>query len=100
VGNLVENGLVHGPADGLVTVSVARDGDRARVTVRDEGPGPDPAARDHLFERFWRGDGAAERPGAGLGLSIVAAIAERHSGRVVVDGSTFTIELPVAPRER
>ena len=96
IGNLVENGLVHGPADGVVTVSVARDGARARVTVRDEGPGPDPAEHGQLFQRFWRGDGTSERPGAGLGLSIVAAIAAQHSGQVLVDGSAFTLELPVA----
>jgi two-component system, OmpR family, sensor kinase len=96
VANLVENGLVHGPADGVVTVSVAREGEHARVTVRDQGPGPDPAEHDQLFQRFWRGDGTSERPGAGLGLSIVAAIAAQHSGRVLVDGSAFTLELPVA----
>jgi signal transduction histidine kinase len=96
VANLVENGLVHGPAGGVVTVSVARDRDHARVTVRDDGPGPDPAEHDQLFQRFWRGDGTSERPGAGLGLSIVAAIAAQHSGRVLVDGSAFTLELPVA----
>jgi signal transduction histidine kinase len=96
VGNLVENGLVHGPAGGVVTVSVTREGGQARVTVRDEGPGPDPAEHDQLFQRFWRGDGTSERPGAGLGLSIVAAIAAQHSGQVLVDGSAFTLELPVA----
>jgi two-component system OmpR family sensor kinase len=96
VANLVENGLVHGPPDGVVTVSVAREGERARVTVRDQGPGPDPAEHDQLFQRFWRGDGTSERPGAGLGLSIVAAIAAQHSGQVLVDGSAFTLELPVA----
>jgi signal transduction histidine kinase len=94
VTNLVENGLVHGPAGGVVTVSVARDAAHARVTVSDAGPGPDPAEHDQLFERFWRGDGTAERPGAGLGLPIVAAIAAQHFGRVLVDGSAFTLELP------
>jgi signal transduction histidine kinase len=96
VANLVENGLVHGPADGVVTVSVDREGERARVTVRDQGPGPDPAEHEQQFQRFWRGDRASERPGAGLGLSIVAAIAAQHSGQVLVDGSAFTLELPVA----
>jgi two-component system, OmpR family, sensor kinase len=92
LGNLVENGLVHG--DGVVTVSVVRGGDWARLTVRDEGPGPDPASHEHLFQRFWRGEGTSERPGAGLGLSIVAAIAAQHGGRVSVEGSAFTVELP------
>jgi len=96
VGNLVENGLVHGPPGGTVTVAVIGDGTRVRVTVSDEGPGPDARAREHLFDRFWRGEDAAQRPGAGLGLAIVAAIAEQHSGSVEVDGSTFALELPIA----
>lgn len=93
--NLIENALVHGPADGAVTVGLRRDGTRALVSVTDEGPGPAPDQRERMFERFWRGPGAADRPGSGLGLSIVAAIAERHGGRVVVERATFTIELPI-----
>jgi signal transduction histidine kinase len=77
-----------------VTVSVVSAGDRVLLTVRDEGPGPDPGEVDRLFERFWRGPDASARPGSGLGLSIVAAIAERHGGAVSVEGSAFTIALP------
>jgi signal transduction histidine kinase len=109
--NLVENGLVHGPAGGTVTVAVAVAGQTddgaggdagvgagavVRVSVSDQGSGPDPDRRDQLFERFWRGPEAAGRPGAGLGLSIVAAIARAHGGSVQVDESTFTLTLPVA----
>jgi signal transduction histidine kinase len=94
VENLVENALVHGPEGGRVTISVSRSNGSALVTVSDEGPGPDPADRDRLFERFWRGAGASGRPGSGLGLSIVSAIVDRHGGRIVVDGSAFTLELP------
>ncbi|HUA70535.1 MAG TPA: HAMP domain-containing sensor histidine kinase [Solirubrobacteraceae bacterium] len=94
VENLVENALVHGPDGGRVTISVSRSNGSARVTVSDEGPGPDPADRDRLFERFWRGAGASGRPGSGLGLSIVSAIVDRHGGRIVVNGSAFTLELP------
>jgi signal transduction histidine kinase len=100
LGNLIENGLVHGPPRGGVTVSLERAGEMVRLSVIDEGAGPDPDSRDQLFERFWRGRDASDRPGSGLGLSIVAAIAERHGGRVLVDGSTFTIELPMVTRER
>jgi signal transduction histidine kinase len=96
LGNLIENGLVHGPAGGTVTVSVSAREGRAQVSVSDEGSGPDPADYEHLFERFWRGSRDAERPGSGLGLAIVAAIAERHGGRVTVQGSTFTIDVPGA----
>jgi signal transduction histidine kinase len=94
LGNLIENGLVHGPPEGTVAVTLVRAGGVARFSVADEGPGP--AEHDRLFERFWRGADAAGRPGSGLGLAIVAAIAERHGGTVSVQGSTFTLELPVA----
>lgn len=96
VGNLIENGLVHGPPGGHVTVSLDVVGGRVLVSVTDEGAGPDPALHDQLFERFWRGPGASERPGSGLGLSIVAAIASRHRGSVRVEESTFTLDLPLA----
>jgi signal transduction histidine kinase len=93
--NLVENGLVHGPPGGRVTVSLRRRDDLALLTVSDEGPGPSREQQERVFERFWRGPNSAERPGSGLGLSIVSAIVERHGGRVTVEGSAFTVELRV-----
>ena len=96
VANLIDNGLVHGPAGGTVTVAVTVAGELepAVVSVGDEGLGPDSRVGERLFERFWRGEDAAGRPGSGLGLSIVAAIAAAHGGRVTVEGSTFALELP------
>ena len=93
--NLIENALVHGPSGQPVTVALRVDASRALLAVSDEGPGPADADRERLFERFWRGAGAGERRGSGLGLSIVQAIAERHHGAVSVERSTFTIELPL-----
>ena len=93
VSNLVRNARVHGPAGGAITVTVGRDGSHAQISVADEGPGLDPAALEHAFERFWRGPGAGGE-GSGLGLAIVRAIAERHGGRVTVHGARFEIELP------
>jgi signal transduction histidine kinase len=92
--NLIDNALVHGPAYGTVTVELTADAGHAWMTVRDEGPGPDPAQLERLFERFWRGADSHERPGSGLGLSIVAAIVRRHGGEVRVAGSAFVVELP------
>ena len=97
--NLIDNALVHGPSGGEVAVALRRTGDRAVIGVSDEGPGPDPRDHDRLFERFWRGPDASQRPGSGLGLPIVAAIVHRHDGRVSVDGSTFTIDLPALAGE-
>jgi signal transduction histidine kinase len=96
--NLIENALVHGPPEGAVRVELRAADGRARISVKDEGPGPAPGERSHIFERFWRGDAAGGRPGAGLGLPIVAAIARRHGGSAGVEGSEFTIELPAGDR--
>jgi two-component system OmpR family sensor kinase len=92
VANLVQNAGVHGPPGGTIRVAVKRSGDRALVTVCDDGPGLDPADQERAFERFWRGE--HDRSGSGLGLAIVRATAERHGGRAFVEGSCFTIELP------
>ncbi len=92
--NLIENALIHGPAGGRVTVALEGDNGHALLTVRDQGSGPAPDHRERLFERFWRGPDTAPRSGSGLGLSIVAAVVERHGGRVIVDGPAFTVELP------
>ncbi|HET8953572.1 MAG TPA: HAMP domain-containing sensor histidine kinase [Solirubrobacteraceae bacterium] len=93
-GNLVRNARRHGR--GAVTISTRRDGDRALLTVADEGPGLAPEEAARAFERFWRGP-SARGDGSGLGLAIVRAIAERHGGRVHVDGAAFTIDLPLSP---
>jgi two-component system OmpR family sensor kinase len=79
----------------------ARPRDRAVLAVRDEGPGLTPEQSARVFERFYRTDAARSRPGggAGLGLSIVAAIAAAHGGWAEVDstpgeGTTFRVVLP------
>ncbi|WP_255436995.1 HAMP domain-containing sensor histidine kinase [Cellulosimicrobium sp. TH-20] len=84
--------------------AVSDDGARVRVWVRDEGVGIAPEQQDRVFERFAQATtpGAAHPEGAGLGLAIVAAIADGHGGRVHVDstpgvGSTFTLDLPLVP---
>jgi signal transduction histidine kinase len=71
------------------------------LTVRDHGDGLSPEAMQHAFDRFWRADPSRVGPKAGLGLSIVAAIAASHSGTVTVanhpdGGAVFTLDLPVA----
>ncbi len=93
--NLIENGLVHGPAGGAVVVSVTSADGSAVLAVRDQGSGPDPQQRERLFERFWRAPEAVGRPGSGLGLSIVAAIVERHRGTILVEGAEFKVRLPL-----
>ena len=82
--NLVENARRHGR--GAVTITVRADGNRALVSVEDDGEGVHLLDRERVFERFY-GDGS------GLGLAIVRATAERHGGRAYVEGARFTVEL-------
>jgi signal transduction histidine kinase len=96
--NLISNALVHGPAGGQVSVALRRRGSMAELSVRDQGPGPGPLHSARMFERFWRAPEASERPGSGLGLSIVSTIVDRHGGQISVLGSTFTVSLPIAER--
>lgn len=92
--NLVENAHRHGPPEGSVEVSVERFGSSARLSVADEGAGPPPDVAERAFTRFWRAPGARGE-GSGLGLAIVRATAERHGGRVSVEGSRFAVDLPL-----
>ena len=78
VANLLDNAAKWSPAGGLVEVSV-RGGE---VTVRDHGPGIDPADLPHVFDRFYRAPAARRLPGSGLGLAIVRQVADLHRGTV------------------
>ena len=96
VRNLVENALVHTPRE--TTVEIAVDG-RGTIVVSDRGPGVPATDREQIFRRFWRRD-RRRQGSAGLGLSIVASIAELHGAQVAVTdrpggGASFTLTFPM-----
>jgi two-component system OmpR family sensor kinase len=100
--NLLGNVRAHTPTDASVAVSVRRVDGQAVLAVEDSGPGMTPDQVDRIFERFYRADPLRARGtgGAGLGLSIVAAVAKAHGGSVSVEsepgrGSAFRIGLPL-----
>jgi len=101
--NLLENARVHSPAGTPTRVQVRTDGTDVALTVADEGPGMDADTAARAFERFYRGDPARSRAtgGAGLGLSIVAAIVEAHGGAVALlptdSGATLEVRIPAEP---
>jgi two-component system OmpR family sensor kinase len=104
VDNLLANVRAHTPEGAPVRVVLRSLVDVAELEVADSGPGMDPDEAAHAFERFYRADPSRSRAsgGAGLGLSIVAAVTEAHGGRASVSsvpgvGATFWIELPLAP---
>lgn len=104
---LADNAVQHtGPGTEIRLGSECARG-RVQVWVTDRGPGVPAADRDRLFLRFVRGSGATRRRrgGAGLGLSIVMAIAKAHGGTVTVGsppgvGATFTLDLPSTGQPR
>ena len=96
IGNLVDNALKYTPRGGTVTVRVAREGDTAVVSVRDTGEGIPAEALPRIWDRLYRAEASRTKPGLGLGLSLVRAIAKAHGAEVAVDsapgrGSTFTL---------
>jgi two-component system OmpR family sensor kinase len=102
VANLLGNAVRHTPEGSPIEVAVGRDGPVAVLEVRDHGAGIPPDHAEKVFERFYRVDASRARHqggGSGLGLSIVAAVASAHGGRVGVaetpgGGATFRLELP------
>ena len=103
--NLTTNALRHTPAGSPIEVRCHLEDGAAVVTVRDHGPGLDPESLAHVFDRFWQGDKARVGHSAGLGLSIVSAIAEEHGGRATAanspdGGAEFSLTLPAGDGAR
>lgn len=96
---LLDNALRHGGAGGRAAVRVAG----RRLAVEDSGPGLNPADRERLFERFYRGDPSRSRStgGVGLGLAIASTLVEAHgavlqAGPSATGGAEFWFEVPGA----
>jgi two-component system OmpR family sensor kinase len=86
VDQLLDNAILHTPEGTTVEVSAVSDGDTVTVTAEDDGPGVPTETLPHLFERFYRGDAARGRTaGAGLGLTVAAAIVRAHRGSMVAE---------------
>jgi len=102
--NLTDNAIRYSPPGSTIEVRVAMDDDLASVSVLDRGCGIDAGDVPHIFEPFYRADPARARDtgGTGLGLAIADQIARAHGGGISVAsqpgiGSTFTLNLPLAP---
>ena len=99
--NLIDNAMKFTREGGCVIVRVSRHGERACLEVADTGIGMTPDVAAHVFERFYQADPSRSSPsgGAGLGLSLVKWIVDRHHGTVSVEstpakGSIFRVALP------
>lgn len=99
VSNLIDNAVKYSPAVEPILVVI----DGAKIEVRDSGEGIAEADLPHVFDRFFRSPEARTRPGNGIGLAIVARVAELHGGRTwarnAVDGTGAIVGFSVAPAE-
>jgi signal transduction histidine kinase len=104
IGNLIGNAVKFAASGGWLRVAASLDASKSEVQigVEDRGPGLSGEDRRRLFEPFYRGESAeaARVRGSGLGLSIVAHIAEGHGGRASArgrpeGGAAFVIHLPI-----
>ncbi|WP_152045770.1 sensor histidine kinase [Aureimonas psammosilenae] len=106
VSNLIDNALkyaVRDGAEGIVTVALTTEDTLCRISVSDNGPGIPADKRDRVLERFYRLDESRTKPGSGLGLSLVQAIARLHGGEVALEdaepGLKVILDLPIGGRE-
>ncbi|MFE1601472.1 sensor histidine kinase [Methylobacterium sp. ID0610] len=102
IANLIDNALKYGAeaAEPVVTVSARREGGTIRLAVADRGPGIPAAERGRVLERFVRLETARSRPGFGLGLSLVNAVARLHLGAFLLEdnapGLRAVLSLPAS----
>lgn len=101
VRNLLENAIKHTPSGTEISIGLETREENLCFWVKDNGPGISVENLPHVFERFWRADTSRQKLGSGLGLPIVAVIAEAHKGRTFVEsrpgqGATFTVCLPLS----
>jgi signal transduction histidine kinase len=98
VTNLIENGLKYVPAGGRIDLEVRQSAGQVRLAVSDNGPGIAAADRARAVQPFVRIGATGQHEGSGLGLSLVAAIARLHRGRVGLEsnepGLKVVVELP------
>lgn len=99
--NVLENAVKYSNTPAKITVSLCQSADTATVSIQDQGVGISSLDLEHIFDRFYTVNKAHSRKlgGAGLGLSLVKTIIEKHDGTLQVtsavgEGSTFTLSLP------
>ena len=104
IDNLLANIRLHTPAGTAGRVRILSEGDEVVLEVADDGPGLSADEAERVFERFYRADPWQPRAhgGTGLGLAVVAALAQAHGARTELDtapgsGATFRVIFPAPP---
>jgi signal transduction histidine kinase len=96
VANLIDNAIRHTLAGSRIRVSFTLGEEHNLLIVADNGPGVPRSDQKRIFERFYRVDQARDTPGDGLGLSLVAAIAELHGANFYADDNAPGLKIAIA----
>jgi signal transduction histidine kinase len=96
IANLIDNAVKYTPPGGRIEVAVAVAGNSAVLTVADSGPGVPEAERARVLDRFVRLEESRSSPGAGLGLSLVAAVARLHGAALLLEDNRPGLRVRVA----
>ncbi len=98
--NIIENAIKYNRERGRVDITIQKDGEKAKISVKDQGIGIDTKEQGHVFEKFYRAKGARKKEpqGTGLGLFITKSAIEQMNGQVELEsrpneGATFTFWL-------
>ena len=98
---LIENSIKYSKENTNIYISSEKQGNVAKISIRDEGIGISDTDKERIFERFYRADESRNKftGGTGLGLAIVSKIVELHKGKVSIEsrvnkGTKMTIEIP------
>lgn len=99
--NLIDNSVKFSPQKGKVKLKLHQKDSQVIFRILDNGCGMDEEMKNHIFDRFYQGDGSHATEGNGIGLTIVEKIVRLHKGTITVDseagiGTTFTVVLPVS----
>lgn len=98
--NLLGNAMKFTPAGGTIWLRTRVEGDVARISVADSGPGIPADEGERIFERFYRREPQSRTVGAGIGLALAKELAELHGGTLTYEspatgGTIFTLSLPL-----
>jgi signal transduction histidine kinase len=99
--NLVSNAVKFSAEDEKIKIVLSKDDNGVQLRIQDRGPGIAEDDLPHIFDKYFRGKATQQTPGAGLGLSVVKAVAEAHGGKVGVKnlpkgGAEFVVLLPAS----
>jgi signal transduction histidine kinase len=100
IANLLDNATKYTPAGGGIRIELARLNGKGRLVIADSGPGIPEAAREKVFQRFFRLEQSRTTPGNGLGMSLVAAVVALHRMSIRLEdnspGLRVVIEFPLS----